>query len=154
MRASGVALLALLAGPAPAGAATTVSKCTFAKLGAAAARGGEVRFACSGSIRFTKPIQVGSGRSLTLDGTGQSVTFDGRGRNQLFVVERGGTLTLVKLTLTNAKATGSNGLAGKPGAAGTPGAVGPDGAIGTNGNPASKAGTPGADGAAGQAGGD
>src|SRR4051794_18620292 len=77
-----IAAAGLLSAVTPASAAT-LSKCTYAKLAAAAAKSGEVRFECGGAIKFTKPIQVT--RNVTLDAAGRDVTLDGRGRNQLFV---------------------------------------------------------------------
>src|ERR1700732_3684373 len=79
----------------PALGATTVARCTYAGVKAAVSKGGDVRFDCSGSIRFTRAITIAGGRSVTLDGSGRTVTFDGRGRNQLFIVAGGGRLVLV-----------------------------------------------------------
>src|SRR4051794_10857781 len=149
MRAWGIALAGLtLAAPPAAQAVTTVSSCTYAKLTAAVAKGGEVRFACDGSIRFTKRIDVG-GRNGTLDATGRTPSFDGRGRNQLFTVAKGGRLTLVNLILQNAKAGGVSGRNGTSGTAGTAGADGSNGTNGVNGVPSNPTGTPGLDATAG-----
>ena len=66
------------------------------------------------AIPFTQAITLSAG-SMTLDASGSSVVLDGQSKTRLFDM-KGGTLTLVDLTLQNGAATGA---AGAPGAKGS-----------------------------------
>ena len=92
-----VALLALAGGTVSAGAVVAtdasahpqnLSKCTFAALRAAVAKGGVIDLRCGGTIAFTAPVVITHG-SVTLDASGESVIFDGGAATQLFQVKHG-----------------------------------------------------------------
>ena len=108
--------------------AKTLTNCTFAALQKAVAAGGVAHFACSGTIAFTQAVTVGAGNSVTLDGSGWSVVFDGKAKTRLFVVAKGGTLTLVDLTLQDGAVTGAKGASGAKGSKGSNGDNGASGA--------------------------
>ena len=136
---------------------TVLNTCSYAALNAAVQKGGVIRFACNGTIPFTAWITVT--KAVTIDATGHSVTFDGQSKWQIFRV-KGGSLTLVNLTLANAFVVGEdgypatavtpwdlNGTTGAPGAAGTDGADGDaSDHNGANGGPGGKGGDGGAGG--------
>ena len=109
---------------------TVLTSCSFAALKAAVATGGVIDYGCAGTITFTQAITVTTG-TTTIDGAGHAVVFDGGKSSRLFRVT-GGALTLVDLTMRNARATGS---AGPPGQTGDPGGDGATGAGGDPGNP-------------------
>ena len=120
---------------------TTLRTCAFGALQAAVAKGGLVLFACSGTIAFTGPITVKPGRAVTLDGTGASVALDGQSSTGCSVLSaaqgktEGANVTLIDLTLQNAKFTGTAGWTGTLGASGSNGADGLDGTNGADGSP-------------------
>lgn len=86
----------------PAFAAGVVNTCTEAGLTTAITGGGNVTFACSGTITLTSTISISA--NTTIDGTGQNVAISGGNVVQLFVVNPGITLTLTNLTLTQGSA--------------------------------------------------
>ncbi|GEM_PF-5244045 len=125
-------------------AVVLVKSCTFAAV-KQALKAASARFACDGTISFSRQLTVSSG-SHTLSASGRSVAFDGQFKHRLFKVV-GGSLTLVDLTLQGGRAAGGAGRSGKPGAMGKDGEGGSDGANGANGS------SPGQSGGNGQPGG-
>lgn len=86
----------------PAHAAGTVTVCDEANLRTALSGGGEVTFACSGTIILADRISITS--DTTVDGSGQAVTISGNNAVQVFYVETGVTFGLKSLTIANANA--------------------------------------------------
>lgn len=92
--------LCLVAGAAvPVLPAATLVECSEPALTAAVAAGGEVTFACDGSIPLTSALVIT--QQVTLDGAGRAVTLSGRGLNRLFEVRTNGSLTLRRLVLAD-----------------------------------------------------
>ncbi len=136
-----------------AGGVSVVKSCTAASLVSAVAKSGMIRFACSGSISLTAPLEIRRG-STTLDASGQTVTLTGTRAGtstRLVIVRAGSTLTLVDLSLSGAVlrardgkigtdgspgSAGANAPSNVPGLAGRPGRAGTGGGVGTNGLPA------------------
>ncbi|HYA45571.1 MAG TPA: hypothetical protein VED59_08185, partial [Acidimicrobiales bacterium] len=114
----------------------TLRACTFGALESAVAKGGTVEFDCSSTIAFAEPITVKAGQVVTLDGAGRSVVLDGQSSTRLFVLSEaqgktaGASLTLIDLTLQNAKFTGAAAWKATAGTAGSNGAAGTDGTAG------------------------
>ncbi len=113
MRHALLVLLALLAlaaamsaAPEPAQAGGTVTVCDEPHLLAALAGGGNVTFACSGTITLTQTITIAS--DTTIDGSGQSVTISGNDAVGILQVNVGAALDLNRVTLTNGR-TNSDG---------------------------------------------
>jgi hypothetical protein len=89
----------LLATTAPGVRAATLADCSEPALATAVAAGGEVTFACDGTIALNSPLVIT--QQVTLDGAGRAVTLSGRGFNRLFLVRTNGSLTLRRLALIN-----------------------------------------------------
>jgi len=100
-------IIGLLIIERPAYAAGVVNTCNEANLITAISGGGNVTFACSGTITLTSAITISA--NTTIDGTGQNVTISGNNAVQLFIVNAGITLTLTNLTLTNGYYSGAFG---------------------------------------------
>lgn len=140
-------------------ASADLGPCTFADLQTAVAAGGYVRVCPSilplgplTTISFPSTITIPTGVSVTLDGAANPVELYGADATQLFSVQPGASLTLVKLTLGHGLSEGSPGNHGTAGTAGTPGANGKYGKWGVYGGTGG-AGTAGAAGGNGTAGG-
>lgn len=98
-----LSLATTLATPPAARAAGVVTDCVnFAganTLGAALAGGGNITFACSGTIVL--PARIVIAAPTTIDGAGNNVTLSGNNVNGLFRVNPGVTLSLRGLKLEN-----------------------------------------------------
>jgi predicted outer membrane repeat protein len=80
--------------------AATITDCANdSQLQAAAAEGGRIVFACSGTISLSQTVTLNS--NTTVDGTGQSVTISAPGGNRIFTMNAG-VVTLNHLTVANA----------------------------------------------------
>lgn len=97
-----LALVALTLGARPAHSAGAVSVCDEAHLLTALSGGGDVTFACNGTITLTNRITITS--DTTVDGSGQAVIISGNNAVQVFHVGEGVTLSLKGLTIANANA--------------------------------------------------
>jgi predicted outer membrane repeat protein len=87
-------------------AAGTVTDCSTpgpgaGTLQAALEDGGNVQFACSGTLNFTTPFTITT--NTTIDASGQNVVLDGGGITRLLVVEPGVTLRVNNLSFANGK---------------------------------------------------
>lgn len=78
-------------------------QCDVVSIRQAIAEGGELGFACDGSIVLTEPFQID--RSVTLDANGHSVILDGAGQTRVFNISKSGSLTLKGLRITRGNAT-------------------------------------------------
>jgi len=119
---AGAAAFAMLwsAGAAFASGAV-VSTCDYSHLQAAiaSADGGQITFACSGTITVPGAVVVPSGQTVWLDGSGESVTLSGGFASRVFDVE-GGSLKLAALTVSDGRVFGDFGTVGSNGADGDP----------------------------------
>lgn len=79
----------------------TVSTCDEPSLLAALSGGGNVTFACDGTITLTNTVTISS--NTTLDGIGHNVTISGGNSIQIFLVNPGITFSVQGLTLANSK---------------------------------------------------
>lgn len=91
----------------------TPASCTFAELQDEVNTGGSITFNCGASahtITLTSTLNVTA--NTTLDGAGSTITLSGDNARRIFTVTTLGntatTLTLRNLTLSNARASGSN----------------------------------------------
>ena len=66
------------------------------------------------------PIYIGNGKTITIDGQGKTINGNG---NQIFIIENGGTLNLVNVTLSGGLARGGDGNDGGGGGLGAGGAI-------------------------------
>ncbi len=99
-------LLACASGPKARAAVTTITDCSGdSQLQSAVSSGGDIVFACSGTISTSLTISS----STTIDATGQSVALDGGGSEQVLYVPSGVTLTLNNLTIQNGRNKGGGG---------------------------------------------
>src|SRR5512134_3170195 len=81
-----------ITGTPPVQSAGTVTTCNEASLLAALSGGGNVTFACSGTITLASTYTVSA--STVIDGSGQSVTISGGTTVRVFIVNPGVSLTL------------------------------------------------------------
>ena len=102
--AGAAAFTIMWSAPAAFASGAVVSTCDYPHLQAAiaSADGGQVTFACSGTITVQQTIVVPSGQTVWLDGSGESVAISGGFANRVFDVEAG-TLKLVALTVSDGR---------------------------------------------------
>jgi hypothetical protein len=116
-------LVALPAG----GRASVVSTCTEARLRAAVAGGGIVRFTVDcPSLVLTHAIAIPAGLDVDIRANGHDVVLDGGNQVRHFLVT-GGTMSITGLTLRNGQVVGAPGVAGGGGGRGpngNPGGIG------------------------------
>ena len=98
-----------------------VSVCSAADLRAAVSNGGNIIFACDGTLSLSNEITVTV--DATLDASGRAVVLSGMGSNRLFCINAGKTLTLINLTLQDGLAAGTNGVLSTAGGDGAGGAI-------------------------------
>ena len=98
-----------------------VSVCSAADLRAAVSNGGNIIFACDGTLSLSNEITVTV--DATLDASGRAVVLSGMGSNRLFRINAGKTLTLINLTLQDGLAAGTNGVLSTAGGDGAGGAI-------------------------------
>ena len=101
-------------------AAGTVNTCNESALRSAMAGGGEVHFACDGTITLANTITILT--DTVLDGSGHGIIIDGSDSLRVFQVVPNVTVTMLHLTIRNGHTqNGSNGLYGTDGSPGEPG---------------------------------
>ena len=98
-----------------------VSVCSAADLRAAVSNGGNIIFACDGTLSLSNEITVTV--DATLDASGRAVVLSGMGSNRLFRINAGKTLTLINLTLRDGLAAGTSGVLTSAGGDGAGGAI-------------------------------
>jgi hypothetical protein len=101
--------------------AAPVGVCDEATLRAALAMGGQITFACDGTIFLSSALVVT--QDLTLNASGRSVTISGGNSVRILEVTNGATLRLINLTLDRGFAQGTNGAPGQVGGKGAGGAI-------------------------------
>src|SRR5437773_4851349 len=105
-----------------AGHGAGLASCDEATLRAAIAAGGDIAFACDGTITLTSTIQVNA--NTILRANGHSVTISGGGSNfRLFLVGFGVDFTMDGVTVADAFLRGPPGFTGQVGAAMDGGAI-------------------------------
>jgi len=95
--------------------------CSAADLRAAVSNGGNIIFACDGTLSLSNEITVTV--DATLDASGRAVVLSGMGSNRLFRINAGKTLTLINLTLRDGLAAGTSGVLTSAGGDGAGGAI-------------------------------
>lgn len=109
---AGIALV-VLSMAQTAVASGVVSACTEQDLRAALQGGGNVTFACDGTINLSVSVQINN--NTVLDGAGRSILIDGMNAVRLFAVSTGVTFTVRNLTLARGAAPAGAGILNRGG---------------------------------------
>jgi len=126
-----VAALALgvCGSPVESRASVVITVCDQQHLESAVSTGGNVAFACDGTITLTNTISVTN--NCVLDASGHAVTISGGDSVRIFNVGAGVAFTIINLEISHGQNTGTPGA---PGATGLPGGDAFGGAISNAGN--------------------